>query len=159
MVRNIYRLYGPECRKPVPALAGFKYYTMGFYIHSTGKMNYKGSFSASYLACPETHTWYPIEKCRPLLDVHNKLPRDDLLRRLTVIFLRTPAPTTTKTSLRERFRSALMMKKRPEEEAVLMPLTELGPFVSKEYMEMMADWSDAAGLIALDGHMLINYVW
>ncbi|KAL1416193.1 hypothetical protein MTO96_006456 [Rhipicephalus appendiculatus] len=45
-------------------------YCMGFYIHTCPKMRYKGNFSPSRLLCPETYTWHPIEKCKPLLDVN-----------------------------------------------------------------------------------------
>nr|VZI30476.1 unnamed protein product [Spirometra erinaceieuropaei] len=174
MVRNIYRLYGPESRKPVPALAGFKYYTMGFYIHSTDKMNYKGRFSSSYLACPESHTWYPIEKCRPLLNVNkysrlspphipdsqttSKLSTEELLQRLIFIFLRS-SPPSSKIPVLEKLRLALTKKKGTDKEAILMPLAELSLFTNKELVEMIVDWSDAAGLISLDGRMLVNYVW
>ncbi|CAH2322774.1 arginyl-tRNA-- transferase 1 isoform X2 [Pelobates cultripes] len=44
------------------------YYYMGFYIHTCPKMRYKGQYKPSYLLCPETYTWVPIEKCFPLLD-------------------------------------------------------------------------------------------
>lgn len=52
---------------------------MGFYIHSCPKMRYKGKLSPSYLVCPETYSWIPIEKCIPLLEV-NKYSRlnDDI---------------------------------------------------------------------------------
>ena len=40
----------------------------GFYIHSCQKMRYKGEYAPSFLADPEEYTWYPLEKCRPLLD-------------------------------------------------------------------------------------------
>lgn len=40
----------------------------GFYIHSCQKMRYKGEYAPSYLADPEEYTWFPLEKCRPLLD-------------------------------------------------------------------------------------------
>ena len=29
---------------------------------------YKGQFSPSFLCCPETFKWFPIDACRPLLD-------------------------------------------------------------------------------------------
>ncbi|CAL1542689.1 unnamed protein product [Lymnaea stagnalis] len=45
-----------------------KYYYMGFYIHSCTKMRYKGQFVPSFLACPETYKWLPIEECRAKLD-------------------------------------------------------------------------------------------
>ena len=46
----------------------FKYYYMGYYIHSCPKMRYKGDFAGSFLSCPETYTWHPIEDVKPLLD-------------------------------------------------------------------------------------------
>ncbi|CAN7988184.1 unnamed protein product [Ixodes hexagonus] len=60
-----------ELRKTCPKISD---YCMGFYIHTCPKMKYKGNFSPSYLLCPETYTWHPIEKCRPLLDI-NKYSR------------------------------------------------------------------------------------
>jgi len=45
-----------------------KYYYLGFYIHSCPKMRYKGEFSPSFLCCPESFTWQPINQCLPLLD-------------------------------------------------------------------------------------------
>ncbi|KAJ7638701.1 arginine-tRNA-protein transferase [Roridomyces roridus] len=43
---------------------------MGFYIHSCPKMRYKGEYSPSYLADPETYEWTPLETCMPLLEKH-----------------------------------------------------------------------------------------
>ncbi|KAB0800775.1 hypothetical protein PPYR_06514 [Photinus pyralis] len=51
--------------KSVPAL---KFYYMGFYIHSCPKMRYKGKLNSSFLLCPETYQWFPIEKCTPKLE-------------------------------------------------------------------------------------------
>ncbi|TFK43638.1 arginine-tRNA-protein transferase [Crucibulum laeve] len=44
------------------------YLYMGFYIYSCQKMRYKGDYSPSYLADPETYEWYPLDKCIPLLE-------------------------------------------------------------------------------------------
>lgn len=33
-------------------------------------MRYKGKLSHSFLLCPETYQWFPIEKCLPKLDKH-----------------------------------------------------------------------------------------
>ncbi|KAL5104192.1 Arginyl-tRNA--protein transferase 1 [Taenia crassiceps] len=63
-VRNLQRVFG----ETVPAYADMKYYTMGYYVHSSIKMNYKAAYSPSFLACPETHVWVPIEQCQYLLD-------------------------------------------------------------------------------------------
>ncbi|KAL5965442.1 Arginyl-tRNA--protein transferase 1 [Taenia solium] len=43
-------------------------YYLGYYIHFCTKMLYKAHFSPSYLACPQTHVWVSIERCRRLLD-------------------------------------------------------------------------------------------
>ncbi|KAJ7394367.1 Arginyl-tRNA--protein transferase 1 [Desmophyllum pertusum] len=48
----------------------------GFYIHSCSKMRYKGNYEPSYLSCPETYNWIPIEQSRPKLDL-NKYSRLD----------------------------------------------------------------------------------
>ncbi|KAF5337715.1 hypothetical protein D9611_014530 [Ephemerocybe angulata] len=49
---------------------GMGYLYMGFYIYSCQKMRYKGEYSPSYLADPETYEWYPLETCIPLLQTH-----------------------------------------------------------------------------------------
>nr|CDS28701.2 arginyl tRNA protein transferase 1 [Hymenolepis microstoma] len=64
-VRHLYRSYG----QTVPAYADFTYYYMGYYIHSCVKMRYKAAFTPSYLVCPETKTWVPVERCKRLLNV------------------------------------------------------------------------------------------
>ncbi|KAL3273609.1 hypothetical protein HHI36_015041 [Cryptolaemus montrouzieri] len=45
-----------------------QYYYMGFYIHTCIKMRYKGNMTPSFLLCPETYIWFPIEKCLQKLD-------------------------------------------------------------------------------------------
>lgn len=47
----------------------FKFYYMGYYVHSCQKMRYKGNYTPSFLLCPESYTFIPIEKCRPKLDI------------------------------------------------------------------------------------------
>lgn len=56
-----------------------KDYYMGFYIHSCPKMSYKGSYTPSFLLCPERLTWVPLELCRPVLDAHKYARLSDLL--------------------------------------------------------------------------------
>ncbi|KAK6170184.1 hypothetical protein SNE40_018639 [Patella caerulea] len=63
-----------ELNKYAPNL---KYYYMGFYIHSCHKMRYKGQYTPSFLVCPETYAWVPIEKCRPKLDATKYCKLDD----------------------------------------------------------------------------------
>ncbi|KAK4874080.1 hypothetical protein RN001_013440 [Aquatica leii] len=55
----------------VPAI---QYYYMGFYIHSCPKMRYKGKINQSFLLCPETYNWFPIDDCITKLD-KNKYSR------------------------------------------------------------------------------------
>uniref|UniRef100_A0A8C5WLY6 Arginyl-tRNA--protein transferase 1 n=1 Tax=Leptobrachium leishanense TaxID=445787 RepID=A0A8C5WLY6_9ANUR len=45
-----------------------RYYYMGFYIHSCPKMRYKGQYKPSFLMCPETYIWTPLDQCIPLLE-------------------------------------------------------------------------------------------
>lgn len=42
-----------------------KYYYMGFYIHTCHKMKYKAKYRPSFLLCPETFIWQPVENCIP----------------------------------------------------------------------------------------------
>ncbi|KAF2016875.1 arginine-tRNA-protein transferase 1 [Aaosphaeria arxii CBS 175.79] len=49
--------------------AGYKFYYMGFYIHSCVKMRYKGEYKPSYILDPETYNWDPLDgELRELFD-------------------------------------------------------------------------------------------
>ncbi|OWA53710.1 Arginyl-tRNA--protein transferase 1 [Hypsibius exemplaris] len=37
--------------------------SLGFYVHSCPKMQYKAKFQPSYLLCPEVFTWHPLNAC------------------------------------------------------------------------------------------------
>jgi len=62
-LREIYfvRRLQEEC----PSL---KYYYMGYYIHSCHKMRYKGNYDPSFLLCPESYRFIPINACLDKLD-------------------------------------------------------------------------------------------
>ncbi|KAG6837543.1 hypothetical protein H0H93_007724 [Arthromyces matolae] len=47
---------------------GMDFLYLGYYIHSCQKMRYKADYAPSYLTDPETHNWYPVAHCLPLLD-------------------------------------------------------------------------------------------
>ena len=47
----------------------FKFYYMGYYVHKCQKMRYKRNYYPSYLLCPESYNFTPIEPCLPKLDV------------------------------------------------------------------------------------------
>ncbi|KAI9733590.1 MAG: Arginyl-tRNA--protein transferase 1 [Cirrosporium novae-zelandiae] len=50
---------------------GFRWYYMGFYIHSCDKMRYKGEYQPSYLLDPETYAWNPLDAVlKTRLDLH-----------------------------------------------------------------------------------------
>merc|ERR1719433_923289 len=49
-------------------LAALKFYYMGYYIHSCSKMRYKSKYSPSWLLCPVTYQWVPVQDALPLLD-------------------------------------------------------------------------------------------
>ena len=58
LVRKIQAEMWPEIR----------FYYMGYYIHSCPKMRYKAKYSPSWLLCPVTYDWVPVEIALPLLD-------------------------------------------------------------------------------------------
>ena len=64
----------------------FHYYYMGYYVHSCPKMKYKGQYTPSFLACPETYRWVPIEKCRDKLSAFKycRLEEDPKVKPLAV---------------------------------------------------------------------------
>ncbi|KAL8953893.1 MAG: hypothetical protein Q9222_000267 [Ikaeria aurantiellina] len=41
---------------------GYRYYYMGFYIHSCSKMRYKNQYQPSYLLDPETYAWNALDE-------------------------------------------------------------------------------------------------
>ncbi|MCJ1280829.1 Arginyl-tRNA--protein transferase 1 [Xylographa opegraphella] len=42
--------------------AGYRYYYMGYYIHSCIKMRYKSTFHPTYVLDPETYSWDPLDQ-------------------------------------------------------------------------------------------------
>jgi len=49
----------------------WKYYFLGWYIHTCPKMNYKSSFKGCQLQCPVTFNYLPFnQEIRNLLDIH-----------------------------------------------------------------------------------------
>ncbi|KAI9832338.1 MAG: Arginyl-tRNA--protein transferase 1 [Phylliscum demangeonii] len=40
---------------------GYRYYYMGFYIHSCVKMRYKRSYAPQFVLDPEQYTWHPLD--------------------------------------------------------------------------------------------------
>nr|XP_023026125.1 arginyl-tRNA--protein transferase 1 [Leptinotarsa decemlineata] len=80
-VSSVYFFYDPQYRNLVLGTYGslryvkmylfihlFTEYHWSFYIHSCPKMRYKGKLTPSFLLCPETYCWIPIEKCIEKLD-------------------------------------------------------------------------------------------
>lgn len=52
----------------------FKYYYLGFYIHSCQKMKYKAEYKPSDLLCPTTKNWVDFELAKPLIEASS--PKD-----------------------------------------------------------------------------------
>lgn len=48
-----------------------RYYYMGYYVHNCPKMNYKRRYDSSYLLCPLSLSYEPLEVCRTKLDSVN----------------------------------------------------------------------------------------
>ncbi|KAI9513199.1 arginine-tRNA-protein transferase [Russula earlei] len=45
-----------------------KHLYMGYYIHNSQKMRYKGEYSPSYLSDPEDFSWHPLSSCEKALE-------------------------------------------------------------------------------------------
>nr|CAG4648657.1 EOG090X06AF [Polyphemus pediculus] len=58
------------------------WYYLGFYIHSCPKMNYKAQYKPSYLLCPESYSWQPIQTCLAQIEKskYSRLDDSGLLR-------------------------------------------------------------------------------
>ncbi|CAL8078011.1 unnamed protein product [Calicophoron daubneyi] len=67
-VRELIRSYGPDSPTPVDSYLRFDSYYMGYFIRSCPKMSYKARYHPSYLACPVSYAWIPIDECLKRLD-------------------------------------------------------------------------------------------
>ena len=47
----------------------FQFYCMGYYVHNNQKMNYKGKYYPSFLLCPDSYQFIPIEIATQKLDI------------------------------------------------------------------------------------------
>ncbi len=61
-----------------------RYYYMGYYVHDCPKMNYKRFYDSSYLLCPITLEYVPLELCRMKLDKHKYCQLSDTVKTETV---------------------------------------------------------------------------
>ena len=87
----------------------FLYYCMGYYVHECPKMRYKGQYFPSFLLCPESYQFIPIETCRPKLDANRyarlndeATPPEDVttwLNKCLILFQRTIMPYAIYKSL------------------------------------------------------------
>ena len=103
----------------------FKYYYMGYYIHSCPKMRYKADYRPSYLLCPETYLWHDVEKAKLLLDQSKycrfsspeaAAPTPPDLKHLCVVYQNTAVPYP-------QYR--MMKKKNKEKESEVREFCEL----------------------------------
>jgi hypothetical protein len=64
---------------------GYKYYYMGYYIHTCVKMRYKGSYKPQHILDPETYEWIPLDgEFARLLDQkpYVSMAREERLKRI-----------------------------------------------------------------------------
>ncbi|XP_065316804.1 arginyl-tRNA--protein transferase 1-like [Gordionus sp. m RMFG-2023] len=59
------------CRKYSIINPSFKYYYMGYYIHSCSKMRYKSKYEPCFLLCNKNLDWHPFQQCLPMLESSN----------------------------------------------------------------------------------------
>ena len=102
----------------------FKYYYMGYYIHSCQKMRYKGQYTPSFLLCPRAYKFVPIEACRPKLDISKYSPLCDE---------ESPAPVTEYDSIIIFFQRALF------------PYGVLKSLVGEKYEAAVKEWANFVG--------------
>ena len=57
-----------------------RYYYMGYYVHDCPKMNYKRFYDSSYLLCPITLEYVPLELCRIKLDKNKYCQLSDTVK-------------------------------------------------------------------------------
>nr|CDS24626.1 arginyl tRNA protein transferase 1 [Echinococcus granulosus] len=148
-VRHLQRTYGAV----VPALADFTQYYLGYYIHSCPKMHYKAQFSPSYLACPETHAWVPIEKCKRLLDQskYRRFAEEDVESAST-----TQCGHETKLQLPFSLTLASTLPKggfAVEGKTIVTTLNYAEGVVSKRDLQLMREWTS---LVNNTGTMCIS---
>lgn len=62
------------CRK-----RGLEYYYLGFYIHDSPKMKYKGEYQPAELLCPTTLQWFPFHSSVKFIEKNKFTPLDPVL--------------------------------------------------------------------------------
>ena len=95
-----------------------QYYYMGYYVHDCPKMNYKRHYHSSYLLCPETLVYVPLETARTKLDgakyckfsdepdLETQPPGEEALGEIMVVGPRSTTPVKY-SELRLKFGSRL----------------------------------------------------
>ena len=114
MTRSLY-IHNPDC---------FKYYYMGYYIHSCQKMRYKGQYTPSFLLCPRAYKFVPIETCLPKLDISKYSPLCDE---------ESPAPVVEYDSIVILFQRALF------------PYGVLKSLIGGKYEAAVKEWANYVG--------------
>lgn len=107
-----------------------KYYYSGFYVHSCPKMNYKGQYSPSYLACPETYSWIPIEKCTPKLDVEKYSRLDETDKEDAVVDINTARVLVSQAGFMSYVTYKSRFKSKNDEDEVKQYAQLVGPLVA-----------------------------
>ncbi|VDL61089.1 unnamed protein product [Hymenolepis diminuta] len=150
-IRHLHRSYG----RTVPAYADFNQYYMGYYIHSCVKMRYKGAFSPSYLVCPETNNWVPIERCRRLLDAqkYTRFAEDSSISSFS---FSVPVDTTV-IMLPYSHQLASMLPSSSysvEDGRIVTTLGAASTILSKYALKLVTEWR---GLVNSTGSMRIDF--
>lgn len=150
-VRNLHRTYGST----VPVYADFTQYYMGYYIHSCVKMRYKAAFTPSYLVCPETYTWVPIERCQRILDVRKyaRFAEDGVDRPSSSSF--DPNSTVILLPFSPRLASMLRPSKfTVEDDTIVTTLAAAKNILTDNAIQIIREWRS---LIVSMGSMRVDY--
>ncbi|KAA3671689.1 arginyl-tRNA---protein transferase [Paragonimus westermani] len=166
-VRELARKFGPKSTNASPLYAAFDWYYMGYFIRSCPKMAYKAQFHPSYLACPETYTWVPVDECiRRLSQSPNgkyarfsdefsrdspldSLPDEDdeLDRQITCYISREAACSESDPDSRP---SATRL-------GVCLKLDQIRPHLSHSYLTVLREWARIMGQRVLTGHFQLFF--
>ncbi|KAF5400057.1 Arginyl-tRNA--protein transferase 1 [Paragonimus heterotremus] len=166
-VRELARKFGPNSTNASPLYVAFDWYYMGYFIRSCPKMAYKAQFHPSYLACPESYVWVPVDECilrlsqspngkyarfsdefarDPSLD---SLPDEDdeLDRQITCYISRQAACSESNPHSRP---SATRL-------GICLKLEQIRPHLNHSYLTVLREWARMMGQRVLTGHFQVFF--
>ncbi|CAH8517476.1 unnamed protein product [Dicrocoelium dendriticum] len=169
-VREIARQFGPTSLSPDSRYADFTSYYMGYFIRSCPKMSYKAKFQPSYLACPETYTWVPLQQCLVLLNSYSNgkycrfsPPSETDQFAIDTLIGNDPSSVDQHILCHIRYEAN---RKRKSQYAPKDDLCSLSPAIQLDrlksnlnpnYVNTLREWAVLVGKRAVDGHIRVKF--